>query len=53
MPQFARDLLALERGVSSIPSGCGMGICGLGLGGDLCRNLLVFANLKLGVGKHS
>ena len=54
-PQLARDLLALERGVWSIPSGCGMGIrCdSLRLGGDLCRNPLVFANLKLEVGKNS
>lgn len=39
-PQLERALLALERGVSSIPSGSGVGICcdSLGLAEHLCRN---------------
>lgn len=41
-PHLDRALLALERGVSSIPSGSGVGLCcdSLGLGDDLCRNSL-------------
>lgn len=47
-PQLDRPLLALERGVSSIPSGSGVGICcnSLGLGDDLCRNSLCNSEIR-------
>lgn len=47
-PQRARALLALERGVSSIPSGSGVGICcdSLGLGDDLCRKPLCNSEVR-------
>lgn len=47
-PQLDRTLLALERGVSGIPSGSGVGICcdRLGLEADLCRNPLCNSEVR-------
>lgn len=47
-PQLDRALLALQRGVSSIPSDSGMGICcdSLGLGDDLSRNPLCNSEVR-------
>lgn len=47
-PQLDRALSALERGVSSITSGSGVGICcdSLGLGDNLCRSPLCNSEVR-------